>query len=175
MKGKIITCLTAVRFSDRYTLIILIAVVSALTFTAITFISVNNLERKNKELKKQLTEIQKLKEEFVHIKDFVESKEKKIGLTKVSGVVPALEQMLSSLGLNAKIIKPLEKKRLKEFTEEDAELEIEGIDLNKVVNLLYRIENSPVPLKIKNVAIKTTFKNPDVFILNLTVSLISKA
>jgi len=160
--------------SDRYTLIIIIAVILALLFTAITFISVNNLERKNKELKKQLTEMQRLKEEFIHIKALVESKEKKIGLTRVSGVVPALEQMLNSLGLNAKIIKPLEKKRLKEFTEEDAELEIESIDLNKVVNLLYRIENSPVPLKIKNVAVKPTFKNPDVFILSMTVSLIGK-
>ena len=167
MTGRII-------LSDRYTLIIIIAVILALLFTAITFISVNNLERKNKELKKQLTEMQRLKEEFIHIKALVESKEKKIGLTRVSGVVPALEQMLNSLGLNAKIIKPLEKKRLKEFTEEDAELEIESIDLNKVVNLLYRIENSPVPLKIKNVAVKPTFKNPDVFILSMTVSLIGK-
>jgi len=62
----------------------------------------------------------------------------------------------------------------KEFTEEDAELEIEGINLNQIVNLLYRIENSPFPLKVKNTVMKTAFENQNVFILNITASLIDK-
>lgn len=161
-------------FSDRYTLITVTAVILIAIFTFITFISANKIERGNGKLKNQLTEMQMLREELIHIKDIVESKEKKIGLTEVSGVVSALEQMLNSLGLEAKVIKPLEKKRVKEFKEEDAELQIENIDLNKIVNLLYRIENSPVPIKIKNTTIKTTFENPNIFILNLTASLISK-
>lgn len=161
-------------FSDRYTLITVTAVILIVIFTFITFISANKIERGNGKLKNQLTEMQMLREELIHIKDIVESKEKKIGLTEVSGVVSALEQMLNSLGLEAKVIKPLEKKRIKEFKEEDAELQIENIDLNKIVNLLYRIENSPVPIKIKNATIKTTFENPNIFILNLTASLISK-
>jgi hypothetical protein len=161
-------------FSDRYTLIIVIATILIAIFTFITFISVNNFERKNEELKEQLKEMQILKDELIYIKDIVESREKKIGLTEVSGVVSALEQTLSSIGLKAKVIRPLEKKRVKEFIEEDAELQIENINLNKIVNLLYRIENSPVPIKIKNTTIKTTFENPNKFILNLTASLISK-
>ncbi len=161
-------------FSDRYTLITVTAAILIAIFTFITFISANKVERGNGKLKNQLTEMQMLREELIHIKDIVESKEKKIGLTEVSGVVSALEQMLNSLGLEAKVIKPLEKKRIKEFKEEDAELQIENIDLNKIVNLLYRIENSPVPIKIKNATIKTTFENPNIFILNLTASLISK-
>lgn len=161
-------------FSDRYTLITVTAAILIAIFTFITFISANKVERGNGKLKNQLTEMQMLREELIHIKDIVESKEKKIGLTEVSGVVSALEQMLNTLGLEAKVIKPLEKKRIKEFKEEDAELQIENIDLNKIVNLLYRIENSPVPIKIKNATIKTTFENPNIFILNLTASLISK-
>ncbi len=161
-------------FSDRYTLITVTAVILIAIFTFITFISANKIEKGNGKLKNQLTEMQMLREELIHIKDIVESKEKKIGLTEVSGVVSALEQMLNTLGLEAKVIKPLEKKRIKEFKEEDAELQIENIDLNKIVNLLYRIENSPVPIKIKNATIKTTFENPNIFILNLTASLISK-
>lgn len=161
-------------FSDRYTLITVTAAILIAIFTFITFISANKVESGNGKLKNQLTEMQMLREELIHIKDIVESKEKKIGLTEVSGVVSALEQMLNSLGLEAKVIKPLEKKRIKEFKEEDAELQIENIDLNKIVNLLYRIENSPVPIKIKNATIKTTFENPNIFILNLTASLISK-
>ncbi|MEK7308645.1 MAG: hypothetical protein AAB089_06215, partial [Nitrospirota bacterium] len=85
-----------------------------------------------------------------------------------------LEQMLNSMGLKAKVIKPLEKKQVREFTEEDAEIEIENIDLNNIINLLYKIENSPVPMKIKTANIKTSFENPNVFILSLTASLISR-
>ncbi len=165
--GKII-------FSDKYILIIAAAVIVVAAFTLATYISVNSFERKNKNLTSQLNEMHMLKEDLVQIKDVVESKERKIGLTKVTGVVPALQQMLDGLGLKAKVIKPLEKKKIKEFTEEDAVLEIEGIDLNAIVNLLYRIENSPVPLKVKNAAIKTTFENPNIFILALTASLIGK-
>lgn len=111
---------------------------------------------------------------MIQIKDIAESKERKIGLTKITGAFPALQQLLDSLELKAKAIKPLEKKKIKEFTEEDAELEIEGINLNQIVNLLYRIENSPFPLKVKNAAMKTAFENQNVFILNITASLISK-
>ncbi len=159
--------------SDRYILIILTAIVLAAVFAFITFVSANNLERKNDKLRKQFKELQALKEELINIKYIVDSKEKKIGLTDVKSVVSALEQTLNSLGLEAKVIKSLGKKKIKEFTEEDAELEIENIDLNKIVNLLYKIENSPVPMKIKTTTIRTTFENPDIFVLNMTASLIS--
>lgn len=161
-------------FSDRYTIIITALIILLATLTCITFFSASKFEKKNKELKTELKEMQILREDFVHIKDFVESKEKKIGLTKTGSAVSTLEQLLNSLGLKAKVMKPLEKKRLKEFTEEDTELEIEGIDLNTTVNLLYRIENSPAPLKVRRATLKTTFENPDVFILSMTASLISK-
>lgn len=161
--------------SDRYILIILTGIVLAAVFAFITFVSTNSLERKNEKLRKQFKELQTLKEELVNIKYIVDSKEKKIGLTDVKSVVSALEQTLNSLGLEAKVIKSLGKKKIKEFTEEDAELEIEKIDLNKIVNLLYKIENSPVPMKIKTTTIRTTFENPDIFVLNMTASLISKS
>ncbi len=165
--GKII-------LSDRATLIIATAVIVIAAFTLTTYISIKSFERKNKTLTGQLNEMQMLQKDLIHIKDIVDSKERKIGLTKVTGVVPALQQLLDSLGLKAKVIKPLDKKKIKEFTEEDAELEIEGIDLNGIVNLIYKIENSPVSLKVKNAAIKTTFENQNVFVLSITASLIGR-
>lgn len=160
--------------SDRRTLIAAGIAVALAVYTLIAFISAKNLEIKNNELTAQLKEMSALGKEFIYIKDIVESKEKKIGLTNVNSVVSALEQMLNSMGLKAKVIKPLEKKQAKEFTEEDAEIEIENIDLNNIINLLYKIENSPVPMKIKTANIKTAFENPNVFILGITASLISK-
>jgi len=160
--------------SDRRTLIAAAIAVALAVYTLIAFTSAKNLEIKNNALTAQLKEMSDLGKEFIYIKDIVELKEKKIGLTNVNSVVSALEQMLNSMGLKAKVIKPLEKKQVREFTEEDAEIEIENIDLNNIINLLYKIENSPVPMKIKTANIKTAFENPNVFILSLTASLISR-
>jgi len=160
--------------SDRYTFIPVSAAVLIVIVAVITFLSSNALERNNEKLMNQLKEMQMLREDLIHIRDIVESQEKKIGLTKVSGVVSAFEQIFKSLGIEAKILKPLDKRKIKEFTEEDAEVEIENLDINKIVNLLYKIENSPVPLKIKNVTIKTTFEKRDILTMNMTASLISK-
>jgi len=161
-------------FSDRHTLVVLSAAIVTAIAAFIISVSSNDLGRENENLKKELKEIQELGDELIHIKDTVKSKENKIGLTDVSGVVSALEQILKNLGLEAKVIKPFGEVRINEFKEEDAELQIENIDLNKTVNLLYKIENSPVPLKIKSAAIKTTFENRNIFTLNITASLMSK-
>jgi hypothetical protein len=160
--------------SDRFILSTAIIAVLLLIFTITILVSSNDTEQKNKVLRAQLAEMESLRDDLVNTKDIVESKEKKIGLTEVTGVVSALEGILNSLGVEAKVIKPLEKNIKGEFSEEDAELTIEDIDLNRLVNFLYFIENSPMPLKIKDVDIKSTFENPDKFILHLTASLIDK-
>ncbi len=162
-------------FPDKTLIGLLLAAVAALVFTITTSVYVKSLERKNGLLRARLTEIASLAGDADRIKTMVESKEKKIGLRKTKGVVSALEQTLKSLGLKASVIKPLEKNKVNVFTEDNAELEIRDTDLNSIVNLLYRIENSPLPMKIKSAEIKTTFEDPDKFILKLTVSLLSKA
>ena len=162
-------------FMDRGILVLSSILILALFFTISSSIYVNNYESENKILKNRLDEIQAFAGDIIEIKSFVESKEKKIGLRKSRGVVSTLEQVLKNIGLKAKKIKPLNKKKVDVFTEDNAELEIENTDLNSIVNLLYKIENSRIPLKIKTAAIKTTFENPDKFILKLTVSLLSRS
>jgi hypothetical protein len=165
--GKII-------ISDRYTLILSAAVILVASLTFIIYLSINNLKKENQHSRDQLGEMQMLQQSLVQIKDVVESKEKKIGLTKAGSAVSKLEHMLKSLEIKATVIKPLDKKRIKEFTEENTELQIQGIDLNAIVNLFYKIEHSPVPIKIKSAIMKTTFEDPDKFLLSFTASLISK-
>lgn len=169
------TTIKEILIFDRNLLLLIAVIISIIIFIIIISIYANSIDKKNNILKAHLTEIQSLTTRLVQTKAIVESKERKIGLTNITGIVSALEQTLNSLGLEANVIKPLEKKRIKEFIEEDAELEIQNIDLNGVVNLLYKIDNSPLPMKIKSIAIKPTFENPDIFILNLTVSLMSRA
>ena len=161
-------------FFDKTLLTLCIAVVLAVIFTIMSAIYAGNIESENSDLKKQLARIHSLSGEVLQLKSAVVSQEKKIGLRKSAGVVSTLEQILKSLGLQAQAIKPLQKLKVNGFTEENAELEIQKADLNGIVNLLYKIDISPLPMKVKNASIKSTFEDPDKFIIKLTVSLMSR-
>ena len=160
--------------ADRFSLMLIAAIF--LLVSAIISVSViaGGAEKRNRILRAQLTEINQLSEGLLQLKNAVRGKEKKIGLTGSTGVVSTMEQILRGLGLEASMIKPLEKKHVKEFLEQDVELEIKGIDLNSIVNLLYKVENAPQPLKIKSAFIRTSFENTDRFILKLTASLVGR-
>lgn len=161
-------------FFDKAILVLSFAILLAVILTVMSVIYAENYESKNRQLKIRLSEIQSLSKDIVQIKAVVESRENKIGLKQATGVVSTLENILKTLGLEAQVIKPLGKTKISEFTEDNAELEIQGADLNSIVNLLYKIDISPVPMKIKTAAIKTTFEDPDKFIFKLTISLMSK-
>ena len=162
-------------YFDKILIALTVTALAAAIFTVMSFIYAGNTERKNSQLNAQLAGIQSLAAKIVRIKTVVGSQEKKIGLRKSIGIVSTLEEILKSLGLEAQVIRPLDKTKIAEFIEENAELEIQNTDLNSIVNLLYKIDRSPFPMKIKNAAIKTTFQDPDKFILKLTISLMSRA
>jgi hypothetical protein len=163
-----------VLFFDRAVLILSVLIVITVVFTVVTSVYTKGVGQANNTLKSQIAQLQSHSEELAGIKSLVESREKKIGLTKTGGIVPTLEQTFESLGMKAKVIKPLEKNKVREYVEEDAEIEIQNLDLNSVVNLFYKIDSSPAPMKIKNAVLKTAFEDPNKFILKMTVSLISR-
>lgn len=159
---------------EKTILLLTTGIMSAVIFTIVISIYTGNIEKKNHRLQTQLAEIQSLAGEVIQIKSVVVSKEKKLGLRKTKGVVTTLEQILKTMGLRARVIKPLGKSNINEYREDNAELEIHDTDLNSIVNLLYKIDVSPVPMKIKSTSIKSTFEDPEKFILKLTVSLINR-
>ncbi|KPJ98621.1 MAG: hypothetical protein AMK71_11095 [Nitrospira bacterium SG8_35_4] len=160
---------------DRTTLTLLLLLISVLIYIVTMSLFARDLRSQNSSLMKQISEMQALSGEVLKLKSLVQSKEKKISISRASGVVSAIEQILKPLGIEASAIKPLEKKKINGFIEENAELEIHDADLNSIVNFLFNIDNSPVPFKIKSAAIKSTFEDPDKFILNLTIALLSKS
>jgi hypothetical protein len=161
-------------FFDRALLLLSFTILVAIIFTAVSAMYARNFESKNRQLKKQLGEIQSLSGDVLKVKAVVESGEKKLRRKRSAGIVSTLEQILNTLGLEAQVLKPLGKSTVNEFTEENAELELQGTDLNSIVNLLYKIDISPAVMKIKTVTIKSTFEDPDKFIFRLKVSLVSK-
>lgn len=161
-----------VLFFDKTISVLTVLSLIAIVTIIVTSIYANDTKASNNSLRRQLKEINSLASGVVDIKGFVESKEKKIGLRKTKGVVSTMQQTLKSLGLKAKTIKPLDKKKVYEYLEENAELEIDGADLNHIVNLLYKIESSPVPIKIKSISMKTSFEDPDKFTIKIMLALI---
>ncbi len=159
---------------DKNNLILLFFITAALIVIITMFIFTANYAAENTSLKGQISSIQKLAGSVINLKSTVDAKEKKIRSGKSKGAVSALERILGRLGLEAAAIKPLDKKKVNNFMEEKADLEIQNTDLNSIVNLLYKIENSPVPMKINTAAINTSFEDPDKFFLKMSVSLLSK-
>lgn len=162
-------------FLDRTILALISAAAFVVLLSIMSFIYAGNIERENTQLKENLIEMNSLAADIIQIKNTVKSKENKIGRRKSEGVVSTLEMTLKGLGIEAQVIKPLGKVKLDDYAEENAELEMRDTDLNSIVNLLYKIDVSPLPLKIKSASIKTAFQDTDKFILKLTVSLISKS
>jgi outer membrane murein-binding lipoprotein Lpp len=159
---------------DKKILTLSFLIAAALIAIITIFIFTGNYSAKNTSLRKQISNIQDLAGSVMNLKSSVDAKEKKIRSAKSQGAVSALEKILGKLGLTAAAIKPLDKKKVNNFMEEKAALEIQNTDLNSIVNLLYKIENSPVPMKINTAAIKTSFEDPDKFVLKMSVSLLSK-
>ena len=160
-------------FMDRALLILAAAILSIIIFTFTSFLYAGSIRSRNEQLASQLAIILSESNEIGRLNANVTSKEKKIA-GRSAGIVPTLEQILKRLGLKAMVIKPLGKKKVDEFTEENAELEIKDADLNQAVNMLYMIDTSRTPMKIKDASIKTAFEDPDKFIIKLTVSRLIK-
>jgi hypothetical protein len=161
-------------FADRTLLVLAAAILTVIMFTVTSFVYTGSVRETNGRLEAQLTRLLAESGEIIRLNSEVSYKEKKAATKRSAGVVSTLEQLLKGLGLEAMVIKPLGKKTVDEFTEENAELEIKETDLNSVVNLLYQIDTASVPMKLKSASIKTTFEDPDKFILKLTVSRLSK-
>ena len=161
--------------ADRVLQVMILGIFLCIIVIFTTVMYGRQMDREVESISASLTEMQSLSSTMVDLKNHVSSKEKRLGLTKTAGPVSALEKILETLLMKASELKPLEKRKLTDFFEEDARLEITDIDLNQIVNLLYRIEQNPAPLKIKSAQLLTGFEDPSKFTLTLTVSLISKS
>jgi len=90
-------------------------------------------------------------------------------------IVPILEDIITRLSLKEAVRKMNqgESRRVEGFVESTAELELERLDLNQVVNLIYRIQNGRSFVKVNSMSIERDFQNPELLNLSLTLSLVA--
>ena len=129
-------------------------------------------ERKElKMLKEQQKEMLILKDEFLSLRQRIGLVEDRKNLSNTQGIAQAVDEVFSSISLRDKVktVKSAGKRELKEGTEEDADISIEKVSMNEMLNIFYKIENAPMILTVKKATIKKSFENPE--LLNITLSL----
>src|SRR5208337_4363674 len=128
-------------------------------------------------LRSRIKEFSVLSAEYKSFKVGIDAIEQKGSLKKEIGMAQAMDDILSSLGSKGKIksIKGLGSREIKaELREESAEVQLEKVTMNEMINIFYRVENTPLMLSIKKVAIKKSFENPELLDITMTVSLFTK-
>jgi thioredoxin-related protein len=124
------------------------------------------------QLKEQRKEMIALKDSLLLLSRKVHNVEAKKELSKVQGIAQAVEEVFSSVGLKdrVKTVKSTGKRETKDGFEEEADVYIEKVTMNDMVNIFYRIRNAPMILTIKKVAIKKSFENPELLNISLILS-----
>jgi general secretion pathway protein M len=159
------------RLKDKRLVAVLLGL--ALFIVLIAF-GLNMLSSERKELqslKGQLMEMITLKDEFMRLKQQVDSVEMKKNLVGAQGIVQAIDNVFQPLGLKEKVksVKPGGKREIREGFEEEADVVLEKVTMNEMANIFYRIEHAPMILTVKKAAIKKSFENPE--LLNITLVL----
>ena len=122
-------------------------------------------------------EIISLSGEYRALKENVDFAERKSSLPQIRGVADAIDNVSSSLGIRGKIksVKAVSSREIKgSMNEESAEVLIEKVTLNELVNLFYRIGDAPMILSVKKVTMKKSFESPELLNVTMTMALFTR-
>jgi general secretion pathway protein M len=86
-------------------------------------------------------------------------------------------RIIDEIGIKGKgsQIKPLKGEERGGYLEDSAEVKLDGLTLNEVVNLIFRLEKGTRPVVIKKALLKTRFDDPARLDLTLTIALLKAA
>ena len=128
--------------------------------------------RELNQLKDQRKEMLLLKDEFLSLRQKINFVEGRKNLSNVQGIVQAVDEVFSSIGLRDKVktVKSAGKRETRDGFEEEADISIEKVSMNEMANIFYRIERAPMVLTIKKTTIKKSFENPELLNLTLVIS-----
>jgi general secretion pathway protein M len=139
-------------------------------------VAVTSSEKEVSAERARLRELSVLTGEYRSLKGRIDSLEAKESLTKVSGIAQAIDDTVASIGLKAKLksVKEQGQREVKDEKEETAEIYLERITMNELVNLFYRIEEAPFLFSVKGVTIKKSFENPELLNVTAVIALYRK-
>lgn len=128
-------------------------------------------------LRSKKKELSSLISEYRSLKDNVDSVEKRSAIIQTRGIADAMDTLLSSLGIKGKMksVKAVGNREIQgSMAEESAEVQIEKLTLNELVNMFYRINEAPMILSVKRVTIRKSFEKPELLDITMTIALFTR-
>lgn len=110
----------------------------------------------------------------MQIKSRIDAAEKKQSAMSKTGITNIVTDIFTSLGIKGKVksIKGLSSRQMAgNISEESAEIYIEKVTMNEMVNIFYKIETTPVIVSIKKATIKKSFDKPELLDITITLAL----
>lgn len=94
-----------------------------------------------------------------------------------ASVVSVVEALAQGIGIRGRIVslKPLGESAAAGYIQREAEVRIERVDLNQLVNFLFQAENGRYLLAIKEFSMKSRFEDPDLFDATMRLAHVTKA
>lgn len=134
-------------------------------------------QRELDSLRIRRAEFHSLSREYLLLRDQIDGIERRLSLAETSGIARAMDEIISSLGIRQKMrsVKIIGSRRVSETSmEETAEVQMEKLTLNELINVLYRIKEARTILLLKRATIKKPFDNPQLLDVTMTIALIGK-
>lgn len=164
--------LTVIKGLNKAEAILIGCLIASLAGVFVSFGVYSSSKTRYERAKSRLAQMTSLRDELQPVRQRVASLESRKGLTKAQGIVDAVGKVIEPLGLKAKVksIKPV---GVKEASEERAEVAIEKVSMNEMVNILYAVENAPMLFIIRKTTVSTSFENPELLNVTITLSLVT--
>ncbi len=150
---------------------------AVIIFMAVTSSISSKRERLLIQSKAELSGFYTMVSEFKSDMDSIGHLRNKLRFPGVDGSTgTVIEEIGDSIGLHKKItsFKPLEEGLVNGYMEKGVQVEIEGVTLNQVVNLLYKIKGYKNLLLVRDFSMKSHFQNPDLLDITVQVILVTR-
>lgn len=107
----------------------------------------------------QYREMVALSKEYMEMKSGIRGVEKRIGLAKSENISIVVENLMSGIGLREKLesVKPFGGETKEDYSIYEAEVMIDNVTLNELVNILYAVYTVPAGLFVTSAEFKTDF------------------
>lgn len=135
---------------------------------------ISALEKKRKARENDLVEMMTLKQRFLTAKLSSQRFAGRLAGVRADDSPAKIIEEIGIKGKSSKIT-PLKSEERGGFTEDSAEVKLDGLTLNEAVNLLYRLEKGTRPVLVKKANLKTRFDDPALLDLTLTIALLKPA
>jgi hypothetical protein len=122
----------------------------------------------------QKTELLALKQDYLSVRSSVAAVEGRKTLTNVQGIAQAVDEVFRPIGLADKVksVKSTGIREKEYGSEEEAEVQVEKVSMNEMANIFYKIENAPMILTVRRTTVKTSFDDPTLLNISMTITFV---